>query len=99
MTRCNGLLQRRIAIAVVAVNFELLQINRQLPKSKMRHTARREIERRAALRLGPVHVIGMLVSHGGDRSESGNQEIRKNIWKMVLGFAGSRLNFQHGWLV
>ena len=63
MTRCDGLLQRRIAIAVVAVNFELLQINRQLPKSKMRHTARREIERRAALRLGPMHVVRMLVSH------------------------------------
>ena len=63
MTRCDGLLQRRIAIAVVAVNFELLQINRQLPKSKRRHTARREIERRAALRLGPMHVVRMLVSH------------------------------------
>src|SRR5438309_4860731 len=64
MTRCDGLLQRRIAIAIGAVNFELLQINRQLPKSKMRHPARRKIVSHTALRLRPVHIIGMLLSHG-----------------------------------
>ena len=32
--RSDRLLQRRIAVAVVAVDFELLQINRQLAKRK-----------------------------------------------------------------
>jgi hypothetical protein len=39
-----------------------------------------------------MHVIGMFVSHDSDRSESGNQETRKKIWKKVRGFVGSRLN-------
>src|SRR4029077_53220 len=61
--RSDRLLQRRVAIAVGAIEFEFLQINRQLAKKKWRHAARCEIEPRAALRLGPMHVIGMLVSH------------------------------------
>src|SRR6476646_1004307 len=56
-------LQRRVAVAIVAVDFEFLQINRQLAKRKWSHAARCEIEPRAALRLGPMHVIGMLMSH------------------------------------
>ena len=59
----DGLLQWRIAVAVVAVNLEFLQVNRQLAKRKWSHAARCEIKSRAALRLRPLHVIGMLVSH------------------------------------
>src|SRR5436309_9438955 len=62
--RSDGLLQRRVAIAVVAVDFELLQIDRQFANWKWRHAARCEIEPRAALRLRPVHVVRVLVSHG-----------------------------------
>ena len=36
----------------------------QFSQRKRRHAARCEVEPRAALRLGPMHVIGMLVSHG-----------------------------------
>src|SRR5580765_2757394 len=61
--RGDRLLQRRVAVAVVTVDFELLQINRQLAKRKWSHVARCEIEPRRSLRLGPMHVIGMLVSH------------------------------------
>src|SRR6266487_962013 len=59
----DGLLQQRIAIAVVAVNFERLQVHPQLAKRKWRDATRREIEPCTALRFGPMHVIGMLVSH------------------------------------
>ena len=90
-------LQRRVAVAVVPVDFELLQIHWKFAKRKVRHAARCEIKSRAAQRLRPMHVIGMLVSHDSDGSESGNQEIRKSIWNMVLGFVAFRLNFQHGW--
>jgi hypothetical protein len=31
-----------------------------------------------------MHVIGMLVSHDSDRSESGNQEIRKAFGRWFL---------------
>ena len=62
--RSDRLLQRRVAVAVVTVDFEFLQINWQLAKRKWSHAARCEIEPRTALRLGPMHVIGMLVSHG-----------------------------------
>ena len=61
--RSDRLLQRRVAVAVVAVNLEVLQINRQLAKRKWSHAARCEIKSRTALRLRPMHVIGMLVSH------------------------------------
>src|SRR5262244_633421 len=63
MMRCDRLLQRRVAVAVVAVDLEFLQINWQLRKRKWSHAARCEIEPRTALRLGPMHVIGMLVLH------------------------------------
>ena len=63
VVRGDGLPQRRIAIAVVAVNFERLQIHWQFAKRKWRDAAGREIEPCAALRLGPIHVIGMFVSH------------------------------------
>ena len=63
MVRSDRLLQRGVAIAVVTIDFEFLQINRQLAKRKWSHAARCEIEPRTALRLGPMHVIGMLVSH------------------------------------
>src|SRR5262249_48301964 len=66
-------------------------------KRKVRHAAGCEIKSRAARRLRPMHVIGMLLSHDSDRSDSRNQEIRKSIWNMVLGFVAFRLNFQHGW--
>src|SRR5215467_7127254 len=68
----------------------------QFAERKRRYAARCKVESRMAVRLGPMHVIGMLVSHDRDRSESGNQEIRKSISKMVLGFVASRLNFQNG---
>src|SRR5258705_13192598 len=61
--RSDGLLQRRAAIAVVAIDFELLQIDRQFAKWKWRHAARCEIEPRAALRLRPMHVVRVLVTH------------------------------------
>ena len=63
VVRSDRLLQRRIAVAVVTVDFELLQINRQLAKRKWSDATGCEIEPRTALRLGPMHVIGMLVSH------------------------------------
>src|SRR5947209_5800124 len=61
--RSDGLLQRRVPIAVGAIDFELLQIDRQFAKWKWRHAARCEIEPRAALRLRPMHVVRVLVSH------------------------------------
>src|SRR5436309_10705115 len=61
--RCDGLRQRRVAITVVAIDFELLQIDRQFAKWKWRHAARCEIETHAALRLRPMHVVRVLVSH------------------------------------
>ena len=78
--RSDRLLQRRVAVAVVAVDFELLQINRQLAKRKWSHAARCEIEPRAALRLGPMHVIGMLVSHELRRNTN-----EQSVW-LVRGF-------------
>ena len=59
----NGLLQRRVAVAIVTVNFELREVDWQFAERTRRYAARREIEPCAALRLGPMHVIGMLVSH------------------------------------
>src|SRR5262245_66357676 len=60
----DRLLQRRIAVAIVAaINFECIQGNWQFTKRKRRYAARGEIEPRTALRFGPIHVIGMLVSH------------------------------------
>src|SRR4029077_4064903 len=59
----DSLLQWRIAVAVIAVNFELLQSDWQVAKRKWRHAARCEIETRAAFRLRPMHVVGVLVSH------------------------------------
>src|SRR6478736_651154 len=57
-------LQRRIAVSVVAaINFECVQMDWQFTKRKRRYAARGEIEPRTALRFGPIHVIGMLVSH------------------------------------
>src|SRR5206468_6772747 len=63
VVRSDGLLQRRVAIAVVAIDFELLQIDRQFAKWKWRHAARCEIEPHAALRLRPMDVVRVLVSH------------------------------------
>src|SRR6516225_5566184 len=65
--RSDRVLQRRVAVAVVTVDFELLQINRQLVQRKRADAARREIEPRTALRFGPMHVIGMPVSHATTR--------------------------------
>src|SRR6478752_3995843 len=57
-------LQRQIVVSVVpAINFESFQIDWQFTKRKRSNAARCEIESRTALRLGPMHVIGMLVSH------------------------------------
>ena len=92
VVRGDGLLQRCIAVAVVAVDFELLQIYRQVSKRKWHDAARCKVEPRAAPRFGPMHVIGMLVFHDNGRSESGNQETRKKILKNFPGFVGSRLN-------
>ena len=61
--RGDGLLQLRVAVAVVAVDFEFLKIHWQVAKRKWRHAARCKIEPCAAPRLGPMHVIGLLVSH------------------------------------
>src|SRR5207249_5545372 len=61
--RSDGLLQGRVAVAIVAVNFQLLQFDWQLAEWKWRHAARCEIEPRAALRLRPMHVVRVLVSH------------------------------------
>src|SRR5260370_13435590 len=58
-----GGLQRRVAVTVVSVNLELGQINRQFTQWKWANTAGRKVEPAATLRLGPVHVFGMLVSH------------------------------------
>src|SRR6516165_5455306 len=60
----DRLLQRRIAVAIVAaINFECVQMDWQFTKRKRRYAARGEIEPRTALRFGPIHVIGMFVSH------------------------------------
>ena len=59
----DGLLQRSVAIVVSAIYFQVLQIHRQFMRRKRRHAARGEIEPCAALRLRPMHVVRMLVSH------------------------------------
>ena len=57
-------LQRRIAVAVIAsINFECVKMDWQFTKRKRRYAARGEIEPRTAPRFGPIHVIGMFVSH------------------------------------
>ena len=88
----DSLLQWRIAVVICTINFELLQIHWQFAKRKWRDAAGCKIEPRATLRLGPMHVIGLLVSHDNGRSESGNQETKKKILKNFPGFVGSRLN-------
>src|SRR5882762_8585197 len=53
-----------MAIPVVAViDFECLQVNRQFAQRKRRYATRCKIKSRTALRFGPMHVVGMLVSH------------------------------------
>src|SRR5438874_11229817 len=66
--RGDSFLQRRIAVAVVTVHFECLQMDWQFTERKGRYAARCEIESRAALRLGPMHVVRMLVCHERERS-------------------------------
>src|SRR6266496_2192252 len=61
--RGDGFLQRRIAVAVVTIDFERLQMDWQFTEWKGRYAARSEIESRAALRLGPMHVVRMLMCH------------------------------------
>ena len=56
-------LQRCVAVTVLSVNFELPEIHRQFAQRKCGHTARREIEPGAAPCLGPMHVVGVLMSH------------------------------------
>ena len=63
IVRSNRCLQWRVAIAVVAIDFELFQIDRKFAERKRRHAARCEIEPRTALRLRPMHVVRVLVSH------------------------------------
>ena len=63
MVLSDGGLQRRVAVIVVAINFEFHQVHRQFAKRKCGHATGCEIEPRAALRLGPMHVVRMLVSH------------------------------------
>ena len=59
----DGGLQQCVAITVVAVDFEFFQIYWQFVESKCADAAGGEIEPGAALRLGPMHVVGMLMSH------------------------------------
>src|SRR5439155_24617869 len=66
--RGDGFLQRRIAVVVVTIDFECLQMDWQFTERKGRYAARSEIESRAALRLGPMHVVRMFVCHKRERS-------------------------------
>src|SRR5436309_3438114 len=59
-----------MTVAVVAINFECIQLNWQFTKRKWRYAARCEIESRAALRLGPMHVVRMLVCHEQEQSST-----------------------------
>src|SRR2546429_9990206 len=66
--RGDGFLQRRIAVVVVTIDFECLQMDWQFTERKGRYAARSEIESRAALRLGPMHVLRMFGGHQRERS-------------------------------
>ena len=59
----DGGLQRRVAVTVLPINFEFRQIHWKFARGKCRHATRCEIESRATLRLRPMHVVRMLVSH------------------------------------
>ena len=59
----NRCLERRAAVTVLAIDFEFLQVNWQFLERKCSDTTGGKIEPSAALHLGPMHVIGMLVSH------------------------------------
>src|SRR5581483_2364659 len=63
-----------MTVAVVAINFECLQLDRQFAERKRRHAARCEIESRTALRLGPAHVIRMLVCHEHEQEQCSTKE-------------------------
>src|SRR5206468_9635345 len=75
--RTYSLLQRRVTVTILPVNFELLQIDRQFAKRKWGNTARREIETRTTLRLRPMHVVGMLVSHELVQCNTNNETSRQ----------------------
>src|SRR5882724_5730252 len=87
--RSDGLLQRRVPIAVVAIDFELLQIDRQFAKWKWRHAARCEIEPRATLRLRPMHVVRVLVSHATVRKSC--RGLRKFSYSCSSSSSSSKL--------
>lgn len=63
VARRDGGLQRRVAVAVVPVDFELRPIDRQPGQRKRAYAAGGQVVAGAALGLGPVHVLRMLVSH------------------------------------
>src|SRR2546426_1138055 len=53
-----------MAIPVVAsIDFECLQVNWQFAQRKRRYATRCKIKSRTALCFGPMHVVGVLVSH------------------------------------
>ena len=59
----DGLLQGRVAIGAVAVDFQLFDGDPKLAQWKRTHTAGGEIKSRAAVHFRPVHVIGTSMSH------------------------------------
>ena len=58
----DGLLQRRVAIGAVPVNLER-GLDGQFGERERSDAASGEIVARTALGLGPMHVIGMSLSH------------------------------------
>src|SRR5690348_11812313 len=60
-------LERPVPVAVVAGDLELRPVQRQLADRAGAHSAGGQVVSGAALGLGPVHVIGMFVSHLRDQ--------------------------------
>src|SRR5213075_1489333 len=90
--RGDGFLQRRIAVAVVTINFQCIQLNWQFTKRKRRYAAGSEIESRAALRLGPMHIVRMLMCHELVQCNTNNQTSRRTKEHGHLGWeAGGHL--------
>src|SRR5262249_30288677 len=61
--RRDRLLQRRIAVSAVAVDFELVGRDAKLAKWKRTDATGGKVVAGLALQLGPVHVVGRAIFH------------------------------------
>src|SRR6266436_3585539 len=59
----DGLLQRRVAVSAVSVDFELIDGDAEFAEREGADAAGGKVVAGLAVKLGPLHVVGVAISH------------------------------------